>query len=346
MTDDDSTTFPPGRVLLATRAEPVAEAVQATALALGVEVEVASAADEVRRAWAGAPLRLVGVDLAGRLASLERAGPTYVVGAAGEAGLIEASAGLRAPVLALPGAAAELADVLRQHLFDAAVGQVVTVVGASGGVGASALVVALATCAADAGRRSAAVELAECGGGLDLPFGAELREGVRWDGLAQADGQLGSLDDHLLHASGVAVLPLGRGDATHPDQAAVSAVLGSLVRSHDVVVVDAGRDPVPALHGHGGQVVLVVAADVAGVAAARMLVERHQVASARLVVRTGPGRSLPGEAVAEALGMDLLGLVRHDPAVPRLAETGTSVASRRARRFRRDALRIWEGVQR
>lgn len=331
----------PSRPLLATRDPALVEAVLATALALGVDVDVVRDRDELRRSWGTAPLRLLGADMAARAAVLERSAGTYVIGS-GEMDLLRASAQLRAPVLALPQATTELADVLAGHLHAGDRAQAFAVVGGSGGLGASSLVVGLATVAAESGRRSAAVELARCGGGLDLLFGAEMREGLRWDELGHADGQLGDLDGHLLESDGVDVLALDRQRPTPPDDAAVAAVLGSLGRSHAAVFVDADAADVG---GRKLQVLLVVGADVAAVAAARMKVETWGLESARVVVRSGPGRTLPAEAVAESLGMGLLGHVRHDRSVARLAQAGSSVASSQARRFRRDVRALWEGLR-
>lgn len=331
----------PRRPLLATRDPALAEAVLATALALGVEVDVVRDRDELRRNWGAATLRLLGADMAARASLLERSGSTYVVGS-GEADLLRASAQLRAPVLALPHATAELADVLAGHVRTGRRTQAFALVGGSGGLGTSSLVVGLATAAAESGQRSAAVELARCGGGLDLLFGAETRPGLRWDGLGHADGQLGDLDGHLVEADGVDVLALDRHRPAPPDDAAVAAVLGSLGRSHGAVFVDADAADVG---GRQLQLLLVVGADVAAVAAARMKVENWGLESARVVVRTGPGRTLPRQAVADSLGMPLLGQVGHDRSVPRLAQAGSSVASAPARRFRRDVRALWQELR-
>lgn len=339
---DDHPTEPP---LLATRDPALAEAVQATALALHVDLQVAADPDEVRASWRRAPLRLVGPDVAARVSGLESCPRTFVVGIGDGPGLLEASALLRAPVLALPAASAELADVLRQELDRGSAGQVVAVVGASGGLGVSTLAVALGARAAASKHHTAVVELAEFGGGLDLLCGAEMSPGLRWDSLLQAGGQLGSLSGHLVVADGVDLLAASRESPRPPGEVAVAAVLESLSRSHEVVVADCGRGVLPAvLDGVQAQVLLVVAADVAGVAAARMLVEERGLASARIVVRGGPGRGLPGAAVAEALGMELAGVVGRDKAVPLLAESGTTVASGRARHFHRDVEKLWKGL--
>ena len=56
--------------------------------------------------------------------------------------------------------------------------------------------------------------------------------------------------------------------------------------------------------------------------------------------------TIPPEAVADALGLPLAGVIRDDPRVPQLAAQGASVGSRPAARLRRDAMRLFEEVRR
>lgn len=318
------------------------DCVQATALALGVELEVVTERDELRARWAEAPLKLVGWDLASRLGGLTgESGRTYVVGP-GDATLLGASAELRAPALALPAATPQLAEVLTNHVEEESTARVVALVGASGGLGVSSLSVALAVAAVRAGSRTALVELAACGGGLDLLVGAETKPGSRWGELAGASGQVGDLGEHLLTASGVSVLSLSR-DGALPPPAASSAVLSSLCRTHRVVVVDAGAGDVVASLGRRVRPVLVVGADVRSVASARQRATRLPLGSASLVVRLGQGRNLPPGAVGEALGLPLLGVLRPDADVPRIAAAGGTVAA--ARRLAADARTLWKGLR-
>lgn len=334
--DESGRTHP---AVLATRDQSVADSVSATALALGVALEVVADREELRARWARAPLRLVGSDLASRLDGLGSApGETFVVGP-GDATLLAASAELRAPALALPHAAGELAEVLTQRYEEDAAARVVAVVGASGGLGVSSLTAGLGCAARAAGLRAAVVELASCGGGVDLLFGAETRPGLRWDALAQAVGQLGDLGDQLLTASGVSVLALSREGAGFPGATAVGAVVRSLSRSHGAVVVDAGDGERLGWLGRRARPVLLVGADVRSVAAARQRAAGLALGSAGLVVRQGPGRTLPPDAVASALGLPLLGALRHAPDVPRLA-AGASVTG--SRRLAADARRLWQ----
>ncbi|MEO7587179.1 MAG: septum site-determining protein Ssd [Arachnia sp.] len=328
--------------LLVTRNPSLVDAVSATALALGVAVEVAGDREELRALWSAAGLRLVGTDMVSRAAVLAPAqGNTWVVGQA-DAALLAASAELGVPALALPQSSAQLAEVMVRRGGPGPGARRLALVGGSGGVGTSSLTVALSLMAARGGRRVAAVELAECGGGLDLLLGLEAAPGLRWNDLAGASGELGRLDEQLVEGDGVSVLPLSRDPHAAPTRTATDAVLRSLDRSHDVVVVDTGDGRHLDWLGDA-QVVVVVAAHVRGVAAARMVLERHESGGAQLLVRTGPGATLPPEAVARALGLPLLGLVRHDAAVPRLAGSGAGITSGPARRFRRDVARVVQG---
>ncbi|MDO5735575.1 MAG: hypothetical protein Q4P15_03780 [Propionibacteriaceae bacterium] len=329
--------------LLVTRDPALIDAVQATALALGTGVVVAVDREELRLLWPGAHVRLVGPDMASRAADLMAvSGETWVVGQSNGA-LLAASAELGAPTLALPQASARLAEVLTHRSDTRPTASVVALVGGSGGVGTSSLAVAAALLAARRGKRVSTVELAGCGGGLDLLFGLEASPGIRWNDLAGASGELGDLKAQLVTGDGVSVLALGRDSSEHPTREAVEAVLRGLGRSHDLIVVDAGDGRHLAWVGDAHPVMLV-AAHVRGVAAARMVAERSDLARAQVVVRTGPGSPLPAEAVADALGLPLLGTIRNDPAVPRLTGAGASITSGPARKYRRDVNKLVDGL--
>lgn len=329
--------------LLVTRDPSLTDAVTATALALGAPVVVAADREEIRTLWPAADVRLVGVDMASRVTSLPIAhGAVWVVGPADTA-LLTASAELGAPALALPQASAQLAEVLTRRRDPHREASVVALVGGSGGLGTSSIAVAVASLAASRGKRVTAVELADCGGGLDLLLGLEGAPGVRWDELANATGELGAMADQLVCADGASVLALGRESGSTPTRAALDAVLRGLGRSQDLIVVDTGDGRRLSWLGEA-QPVLLVAANVRGVAAARMVAEQQELAHAQLLVRSGPGSTLPAEAVADALGLPLLGAIRHDPAVPGLAASGASITSRPARRFRRDVGRFVDGL--
>lgn len=316
------------------------EAVTAMGLALGVDVTVVSSRAELRHQWPHARLRLVGTDVACRNGIFEAWPETWVVGRCADE-LVGASSQLDAPALLVPDLTGRLARMMTAAMSPTGAGRVIAVSGASGGVGTSSLCVGLAMHAATR-ERVALVELARSGGGIDLLLGAETQEGLRWDALAQARGELGQLDS-LVRADGISLVALDRDQPVTPHADAVHAVVTSLARSHSHVVVDAGcglTADVPA----SASELMVVAADVRGVAAARMVLDQRASAPDFLVVRRSPWRQLPPDAIAKALGLPLAGVARHDPRVPRLAGDGANVAAPVARRFRRDICRIWEGI--
>lgn len=317
------------------------EAVAALGLALEVEVAHVYDRDALRARWSTARIRLVGTDMVPRAVELGAREHTWIVGAH-PAELVAASAELNAPAVPVPDVSGRLAEIMGSATSVPVESLTVGVVGASGGLGTSCLAVALAMHAA--GRApSVLVELAGCGGGIDLLLGAEAHDGLRWGRLTGARGQLGELAG-LVSADGVDVVALERERAGFPEQEAIQAVLRSLRRSHRTVVVDMGRGDALQVCAPD-QVLLVVAADVRGVAAARMAVHASPgLGAAQVVVRSGRGRTLPAPSVADALGMPLAGTLRHDPMVPRLATDGSTVAAPVARRLWRDARHLWELV--
>ncbi|RRD05232.1 hypothetical protein EII34_07825 [Arachnia propionica] len=320
--------------VLVSRDPTLIETIEATALALGVELRLVKGREQLREVWETTPLRLVGADQATRTAGLEATPGTWLVGFDSPE-LLRISAELCVPAILLPDHTPRLAEVLSTGGVVRSEALVVALVGASGGLGVSSLCVALATRAAETGSRTVTVELTP-GGGLDLLFGAEGVGGMSWDDLHAARGEIGDLTGHLATVDQVQVLPRGRRPGRLPDRAAVESVLRALRRSHDMVVVDAGTGERVGWLGRQATTVLLVGADVSSVAAARA----GEIRGAGVVVRSGRGRRLPGPAVAEALGLPLLGQLREDVRVPRLAAEGTSVGSRLARRLAKDARRL------
>ncbi|MBB1508436.1 septum site-determining protein Ssd [Tessaracoccus sp. MC1756] len=318
-------------VLLCSRDPAVIEAVEVSAAAFEVPLRVAHHPDEVRLAWPEAALRLVSTEVATRWTGVAP-GQAHLVGDSPRE-LARCSAALALPVLPLPDHGGHLAEAISTAVrADAVRATVVALVGASGGLGVSTLAASLALVAAAQRMRAACVDLAQAGGGLDLIVGAETVDGVRWPDLSHARGELGDLIGGLPMAEGAAFLAQGRESPSAPPAAAVAAAVGSLARSADLVVIDAGRE---APQVEPDRTLLVVGADVRSVASARMLVEGRSVQPAAVVVRRGPGRSIPAEVVSRALGLPCLAAIPHDKAVVRLVELGLSPVSTAARRYRR-----------
>lgn len=226
------------------------------------------------------------------------------------------SAALGAAVIELPEGAGRLTALFASATLRGS-GVTVWFRGASGGLGVSSLLVGMSVVAAKR-RRVALVDLDEQGGGLDLLFGAESMPGWRWPELAKAEGGLADLSGLVPSPDGVTLVSMGRAGHS-PGPVAQEAVLSSLARSHDLILVDAGRQPPPP----EAPAYWVVGAELRSVAAAkRQLGEAGGQRADGVVVRVGSGRRISPGAVTESLRCRLLGVVPTDNRVPRLAEAG------------------------
>ncbi|MBA8793999.1 secretion/DNA translocation related CpaE-like protein [Friedmanniella endophytica] len=309
----------------------------AVAAAASVEPELAADAASAVRAWRTAPLVLVTAGAAETLAhrGLPRRAEVFLVGEGTQRAELERwSAPLGAAVVLLPEASPWLTTTLADVAGRAAGhGRVVAVLGGSGGVGASTVAAALAVGAAEAGHRALLVDLDPWGGGIDLLMGAEDQPGWRWPRLAGARGHVADLLEHLPRAAEVSVLSMERVSRTRdgeengePSPASVRSVLASVVRRCALVVVDLPRSPGPAADEvvrASSEVVVVCAAEVRAIAAARVLLDRlrsegHDPA---VLVRRSRG-ALPAERVAAALDAPLLAVLPDDPAVHRAEAAG------------------------
>ena len=299
--------------------------------------------DDVRQAWKGAPTVFVGADQAAWLAGLglpSRRG-VHVVGRTA-ADVMGWSVPLEAAVLVLPDQAGFISAILDHGATDGG-GMLLRVLGATGGLGTSTLAAGLAQVAART-QPTALVELAGCGGGLDVLLGAEGVPGWRWDELAGAAGHLGDLDDRLPVQVGVRFVSAGRSGRV-PGSEAAAAVLRSMLRSHDRVVVDAGRGEQPSgEHWSQARSLLLVGADVRSVLAARAMVDLRGWTDLEVVVRTGPGRSLSVSDVATALGFEVVATISSHARLPRDLAQGVPPTLATRSRFSRECQRIWAAV--
>jgi secretion/DNA translocation related CpaE-like protein len=307
--------------------------VQAVTATLGVEPTVVDDPAQVRVVWASATLVMVGCDVAAAVAALRLPPRRELLLVGRDEAPAEAcshSAELGAAVLTLPAGAEALAAALGGHGGRRpGSGRLVAVTGGSGGVGSSTWAAALAVVGARSGERTVLVDLDERSGGLDLLLGAEQVEGWRWPRLAGARGFLGDLHGQLPNTEGVDVLSTARPGAGAGALASepVRAVLLSLLRSHTLVVADLPRDPSPvaaeALR-QADEVLLVVRADVRGIAAGREVARSlaRECFSLRVLSRAGRLRGVDPDAVARALALPSAGVVPHDPRLAVAADRG------------------------
>ncbi len=313
--------------LLCTADDAIAAAVSASGAAVQRSVVRVGDAEALIGRWHEARVVLVGADLAvlaGRLGLPSRRGVYVLADASAPASALSASVPLGAGTIVLPEGGAWLADVLAGRTGAAQGTSRISVLGGSGGVGASTLAVGLA-CAGTALGATALVDLDALGGGVDLLLGAERVPGWRWDRLRAARGQIGELSSQVPAAAGVMLVSMGREDATAVTRDAVAAVLSSLARSSKLVVIDVGRSlDAGAREGLRGsdRTVLLCAQDVRAVAAARMTLAAAEAPGAGVVVRMRRGAAIRPLEVAEALGLPLLGTIPHDGALVPAAERG------------------------
>lgn len=328
-------------VVLVTENAALLDRVLAVTAALDLRPEVLVEEGRLRTAWVSSSLVLVGLDQAAAVAALVLPRRTEVYLVAGDQEQADAcrwSARLGAAVLTLPGDADGLAAaVAGANGSGAGDGQLICVVGGSGGAGASTCGAGLAVTAARQGREVVLVDADERGGGLDLLLGAELVEGWRWPRLAGARGLLGDLRGQLPEVEGVHLLAVSR-EGPQPSALPaeqLTAVLTSLTRSHELVVVDLPRSFSAGARSalrSADLTLVVVRADLRGVAAARAAVAELVPACSRLavVVREGPRRGLDPAAVSAALALPLAAVVPYDDDLHSAAERGDPPA-RRAR---------------
>ena len=306
--------------VLVSRDSVICEQVGAVSAAAGVQFEVVAEVGSLRSVWTRAPVVLIGSDLANWVVSLQLAprGNLHLVSLDPES-LVKWSGTLRASGLLLPENSSALVAILEEIHSAGEAARWVQVMG-SGGVGASTFAAALAIRTAARDLRTALVELDPLGGGIDLIFGAEREPGWRWPDLASATGHVKSLDQ-LPNVLGVDLLSTHPSDeqlSGLPAQRAVSAVLDSLSRSHQVLILDGGD----AIDQPNGQIVLVVAASVRATLAARSRVRTQGLFGARLVVREAPGWRLDPDQVSEAVGLGCIGVLKHDKGLPSAMESG------------------------
>ncbi|MBO1032368.1 hypothetical protein IPV09_13595 [Tessaracoccus sp. SD287] len=329
--------------LIICRDEGLAEQVLGAAAAVQSPMRRVRESDAVRQAWKGAPTVFVGADQAAWLAGLglpARRG-VHVVGRTA-AEVMGWSVPLEAAVLVLPEQAGFISTILDQGAHEGG-GLLLRVVGSVGGLGTSTLATALAQVGART-QPTALVELAACGGGLDVMLGAEGVPGWRWDELAAASGHVGDLADRLPAQAGVRFVSAGRSGRL-PGTEAATSVLRSMLRSHARVVVDAGRGEQPSgEHWPQARSLLLVGADVRSVLAARAVVDQRGWSDLELVVRTGPGRTLRCPEVSAALGFEVLATISHHGRLPHDLAHGVPPALATRSRFARECERIWSAV--
>ena len=328
------------RPLLVTSHPDALDELLRLAATAGVEVDVATDATAARRWWSTAACVVVGADLVDRCAAarLGRREGVVILGDDLDDGSIwQRAVELGAEqVVFLPDAEAWLVTALAEAVEGRGEdGALVAVVGGRGGAGATTLSCALALTAVRRGWSALLVDADPLGGGIDLVFGGELADGLRWPDLGHTRGRLQGqvLADALPRFEDLVVLSCARGETGPLPVAAVSAVVAAARRSCDLVVVDLPRaidDASRAVLSEATAALLVVPAEVRATAAAGRVAAAVAglCADLRVVVRGPAPIGLAPEDVSRALGLPLAGSVRAEPGLEAALDRGEPPASR------------------
>ncbi|MDR1431254.1 MAG: P-loop NTPase [Propionibacteriaceae bacterium] len=298
----------------------ILSAVAAQQLRGQVAVNVAQAA----AGWEQAETVFIAEEFAEELAgrALPHRERVYLVGA-DETRLATWSTPLGAKVIVLPDGVAWLGAVLDEGA-DRAGSPVVALIGGSGGVGTSTFAAALALSAAKKGRRAALVDVDPLGGGIDLLLGVERAEGWRWPSLRTAEGHIGDIREYLPHVEGVAVVSMARESPADLAKEPLAAIVQAMRRTHDLVVLDAGRS----LSGASREAVrlatrrlLLVTATVRGIAAADQVIRAYGC-QVEVVLRRPAGAGADSGTVKDLLGFPVVAALPEDKTLALAAERG------------------------
>ncbi|GAA2074655.1 septum site-determining protein Ssd [Actinomadura alba] len=314
------------------------------AAAADAEAEVARDPGQARAAWRHPPLVLVDLGSAAELAGdgmSRRPGVILVTNGRDDEEVYRTAVDIGAQdVAVLPGAEARLVDALSAAAEPAGERAVtVCVTGGRGGAGASTFAAVLALAGMSRGLRTLLIDGDPLGGGLDLVLGQERAPGARWPEFAGLHGRLsGSVLRESLPGlagtaegapgdGGLAVLSWHRGEAEPVPAEAMRSVLDAGERGFQLVVVDLPRhlgDAAAEALTAAGVTLLVVPAEL------RAVVAGHRVAAAlarhtsdvRVVVRGPAPGGLTAGAIAQALGLPLVGVVSSDRRLATALEHG------------------------
>ncbi|WP_250029186.1 septum site-determining protein Ssd [Paractinoplanes maris] len=330
--------MPAARLPLVVTADPdLLDDLLRLAAAGGTKVDVAPDPAAARARYGAAPLVMIGADQleACLRARLPRRSRVSVVGHGEIAEPMWRAANAHGVehIAELPTAESWVVDRFAEQL-DEPVGRVLAVIGGRGGAGASTLAAGLAMTAARDSRRTLLIDGDALGGGLDMMFGWERRDGLRWAALADAGGRVDppSLLQALPRDGDLVLLSFDREGSPSLPPEAMAATIDAGRRARDVIVVDLPRrlDDAGVLALEcADQAVLIVPAEVrASAAAARVvaMVRAHRSELSLVVRGPAPGR-LRARDVASALGLPLIGTLRPEAAIPQRIEHGLPPAA-------------------
>jgi secretion/DNA translocation related CpaE-like protein len=251
-------------LLLVTADSRIINIVRAIVDPLGIDVRVVESPLISREIWDSSEFVLVGSDLAGEC--VENLAPRRAhlivvhVNEQSEIGVLaqpnferdiwrHAVALGAENVLELPAASFWLVDALSPFVAPEPINgfkgsNVISVIGGSGGAGASTFAVNLAAIARTQGMSSVVIDLDQFGGGIDLILGAEEITGTRWPDIDPGAGRIAedTLSAALPKVNGVSFLSQSRTASGAVTTEVVAAVVDAARRAFDLVVLDLPRE--------------------------------------------------------------------------------------------------------
>ncbi|MGA8850160.1 MAG: septum site-determining protein Ssd [Aeromicrobium sp.] len=275
--------------------------------------------DGARREWRRAAVMLIGDDMVQEIAQMRAPRRDHVVvvtrdpdavwrhavdlGASDVVDPLDDAAGLRAVGVALDGRVE---------------GCTVSVVGGSGGVGASTFAAALGLVGARRGLAAVLLDADPGGAGVELLLGSERATGLRWTDLAAVDGRVSgdSLADVLPRHHNLATVSWPAAEMAVQVPGAAGAVWSAASRAFDLVVADAPRTVgssgwSESLLAGSVLTVVVVGEDVGGVGAARRVASRvRETCSSVVAVSVTRRGGLGSSAAQEAIGLPVVARIR------------------------------------
>ncbi|WP_084713195.1 septum site-determining protein Ssd [Streptacidiphilus rugosus] len=328
----------PSGPLIVTEDDGLIDTLLKLCAAAGATPQVVCGAPPPRQAWEAAPLVLVGVDVADRMATLARRPGVLLVGLdLDDSEVWQKAVTIGAEhVVFLPDSDAWLLD----RVADAAEGVghpalTVAVLGGRGGAGASTLACALAVTAAREGHRTLLIDVDPLGGGLDVLLGGEEAAGLRWPDLAASRGRVSAVElEHALpRLHRLSALSWDRGDTLTIPVEAVRTVLGAARRRGGVVVLDLPRriDEAAAEALEQADLgLLVVPAELRAMTASSRVASgvALRLGDLRAVVRGPSPSGMTGEEVARGLRLPLAGELSAEPGLAADLECGRPPGAR------------------
>lgn len=321
------------------------------AAAAGITPDVVHDVPTALRAWATAPLVLVGADLAEPLAALapERRPAVHLVTLRPAPDqLFRTAVALGADsVTELPRSETWVVETLTD-LGEAGrrSGLVIGVLGGSGGAGATMLACALGQTASRTGD-AVVIDCDPLGPGVDRVLGLDTKDGFRWDALCQTTGRLSarSLREALPRRDRLGVLSWYAGSSGTLQAFAAREALSAARRGHDVVVLDLPRSTDPLvleLATRCDLLLVVTVASVPGAAATARVCERlREHPGLRLVVR---GEGLEPSGLSGLTGVPVLATMRDQRGLAEAVDLGLGPARSGRCRLGRVAEEVLHGL--